>query len=188
MKHFLESIMDWIALASIGYFFAVNTAYLFLLSASAWALSLQAKKRPLLNYLNQNDSAFAPSISILAPAYNEEATVVESVKSFLMLEYPSFEIIVINDGSKDNTLQKLIENFSLEKINPIYDNSLSATEVRGAYQSQLHPQLKVIDKKMVVKLTPSMWGSVFHATISFAPWIQIHYSKKMLCLRWLRHF
>lgn len=147
MKNFIESIMDWIALASIGYFFAVNTAYLFLLSASAWALSLQAKKRPLLNYLNQNDSAFAPSVSILAPAYNEEATVVESVKSFLMLEYPSFEIIVINDGSKDNTLQRLIENFALEKINPIYDNSLSSTEVRGAYQSQLHPQLKVIDKE-----------------------------------------
>ncbi len=147
MNFFSDSAMEWIALASIVYFFIVNTIYLLLLMASVWALSDQVKKKPVLNYLNQNDSAFAPSISILAPAYNEQETVVDSIKSFLMLEYPSFEIIAINDGSTDETLQRLINNFGLEKINPIYDGSLSETEVRGAYQSKIHPQLKVIDKK-----------------------------------------
>ncbi|MBQ5730057.1 MAG: glycosyltransferase, partial [Bacteroidaceae bacterium] len=67
-------------------------------------------KRILLN------SPHTPGISIVAPAYNEETTVVDNVNSLLGMDYPKFEVIIGNDGSKDKTLEKLIENFDLVEV------------------------------------------------------------------------
>lgn len=92
-------------------------------------------------------SIFAPGISVLAPAYNEEATISESIKSFLMLDYPNYVVIVINDGSKDKTLERLKETFLLESDSFFYDGRLSKTTIRGTYRSKLHPNLIVIDKE-----------------------------------------
>ena len=58
-------------------------------------------------------SPYTPGVSIVAPAYNEEATVVTNIKSLLRQDYPKFEIVIVNDGSKDNTLQEMIDNFDL---------------------------------------------------------------------------
>lgn len=58
-------------------------------------------------------SPFTPGVSIVAPAYNEENTIVDNVKSLLSQDYPKFEVIIVNDGSKDSTLQKMIDNFDL---------------------------------------------------------------------------
>lgn len=55
-------------------------------------------------------------ISIIVPAYNEEITIVETIKSLLRLEYKSYEIIVVNDGSTDHTSQKVVEYFGLSKV------------------------------------------------------------------------
>jgi cellulose synthase/poly-beta-1,6-N-acetylglucosamine synthase-like glycosyltransferase len=67
-------------------------------------------------------SPLAPSVSIIAPAYNEEVNIITNVKSLLSLDYPNYEIIIVNDGSKDKTLQLLIDTFEMETIpyNPIY--------------------------------------------------------------------
>ena len=56
-------------------------------------------------------SPYTPGVSIVAPAYNEEKTIVNNVKSLLSQDYPKFEIVIVNDGSKDNTLQEMIDNF-----------------------------------------------------------------------------
>lgn len=131
---------------SLIYLFAVNSVSLFLIIASVWALHRQVQLAPLANSLDRANSAFAPSISIIAPAYNEAKTVVHSVNSFLLLNYPSFEVIVVNDGSKDETLRVLIDAFSLQEVQPIYDDSLSKTKVKSYYRSTLHPNLTVINK------------------------------------------
>src|SRR3954469_1360332 len=60
-------------------------------------------------------STQAPGISILAPAYNEGATIVENVRSLLSIHYPNLEVVVINDGSKDDSLEKLIAAYELRK-------------------------------------------------------------------------
>lgn len=143
---FILSFVPVFATLSIVYFFFVNSIYLFLLLASAVSLHKQTQLRSLRPSLRGAVRDFAPSISILAPAYNEEATVVESVKSFMMLNYPSFEVIVINDGSKDRTLFKLIEAFALERVDITPDTRLSDTRVRGTYRSKWHPNLIVVDK------------------------------------------
>lgn len=146
MTQFILSFVPIFATLSILYFFFVNSIYMFLLLASAVSLRRQSQLRSLRPTLKGTVGSFAPSISILAPAYNEEATVVESVKSFMMLNYPSFEVIVINDGSKDRTLARLIEAFALEAVEIQPDTTLSSTPVRGTYRSKWHPNLVVIDK------------------------------------------
>ncbi len=85
-------------------------------------------------------------ISVIVPAYNEENGIVESIKSLLQLEYPDFQLIVVNDGSKDSTLQKLFENFSIRQVSftPFY--KLKSQPIRSVFMSSEYPNLIVIDK------------------------------------------
>ena len=102
-------------------------------------------------------SKVAPSISVLAPAYNESATITDSVKGLLALYYPNLEVIVINDGSSDATLEILAKQFALDPLENIYGchlDALETMEVLGRYRSRNHPNLVVVDKKNGEKPTP----------------------------------
>lgn len=94
-------------------------------------------------------SSNLPSISVLAPAFNEEANVVENVRSLLTLNYPSYEIVIINDGSKDGTLDALLNTFDLQKQEFLYHPFIPTKEVRGVYKSknEAYKNLTVIDKE-----------------------------------------
>jgi cellulose synthase/poly-beta-1,6-N-acetylglucosamine synthase-like glycosyltransferase len=87
-----------------------------------------------------------PSISIIAPAYNEAANIIESTNSLLNQRYPHFELIVVNDGSKDQTLNTLIDYFKLEKIDMIYRTRLKSRSLRGIYVNKNIPNLIVGEK------------------------------------------
>lgn len=87
-------------------------------------------------------------VSIIAPAFNESATIVYNVKSLLSQEYPKFEVIIINDGSTDNSLELLISEFSLVKVDFFYQEKIHTQPVRGHYKSTnpIYSKLLVIDK------------------------------------------
>ncbi len=85
-------------------------------------------------------------VSLLVPAYNEEVNIVHNVHAMLALEYPDVEVIVINDGSKDQTLDRLIETFSLRPMARAFDPAVPHAPIRGIYGSSVHPHLHVIDK------------------------------------------
>jgi cellulose synthase/poly-beta-1,6-N-acetylglucosamine synthase-like glycosyltransferase len=89
----------------------------------------------------------APPIAVLAPAYNEEITIVESVTSLLALHYPDFEVIVINDGSSDATLGAVISHFGLSRVERYHDTKVQHQPIRGLYASPRFPRLLVIDKE-----------------------------------------
>lgn len=94
-------------------------------------------------------SAISPSVSIIAPAYNEAASIVANVRSLLSVYYENLEIIIVNDGSKDNSLDLLIEAYDLEKI-PFYCNQRIKTKpIRGIYKStnEVFKKLIVVDKE-----------------------------------------
>lgn len=88
----------------------------------------------------------SPPIALLAPAYNEALTIVQSVRSLLSLHYPNFEVVVINDGSKDDTLQVLIEAFDLQPLQRHFDLELDHQPIRAIYGAAHQPRLIVVDK------------------------------------------
>ncbi|HEX8192104.1 MAG TPA: glycosyltransferase [Allosphingosinicella sp.] len=89
----------------------------------------------------------APGIALLAPAFNEELTIVESVNSLLALHYPDFEVIVINDGSKDATLATVVDHFGLERVERYHDIAVKHQPIRGLYATPRLPRLLVVDKE-----------------------------------------
>ena len=86
-------------------------------------------------------------ISLIVPAYNESATIITSIRAMLQLEYPDYEVLVVNDGSKDDTLQKLIDEFDLRPFPEAYRQRIPCKPVRAIYGSPRYPMLRVIDKE-----------------------------------------
>ena len=83
---------------------------------------------------------------MIAPAYNEAATMEESLRGLLTLYYPNLEVVVVNDGSKDGTMAVLIEQFDLVPTHPIYNRRIETKQVRSLFRSRSYPSLVVIDK------------------------------------------
>ncbi|PKL23897.1 MAG: hypothetical protein CVV47_11550 [Spirochaetae bacterium HGW-Spirochaetae-3] len=129
------------------YAVALNCIYLALIYLARINLLSQAEYWKLLDREYLFTPGLLPSISILAPAYNEAKTVVQSVQSLLTLAYPDFQVIVINDGSSDDTMGVLSEEFALERIDPTTSGTLPTAPVRGVYRSPGYAKLLVIDKE-----------------------------------------
>ncbi|WP_309680679.1 glycosyltransferase [Polaromonas sp.] len=128
-----------------GYFILLNGGYLALNFLSLFALHRNNQEK-LLDDLPQVFTGLEPGISILVPAYNEEATITASIRSMFQLTYSDFEVIVINDGSKDSTLEVLKREFSLLPFPQARREGLATQAVRGVYRSMRYPNLRVIDK------------------------------------------
>lgn len=92
-------------------------------------------------------SELSPPVSIIVPAYNEASGIVESVRSMSMLRYARFEIIVVNDGSTDETLERLIEGFRMAEVTVPFRQEIDTAEVRGVYRSTLPLPIIVVDKE-----------------------------------------
>jgi cellulose synthase/poly-beta-1,6-N-acetylglucosamine synthase-like glycosyltransferase len=90
---------------------------------------------------------FYKPVSILVPAYNEELSIVASVRSFLALHHPQFEVVVVNDGSRDGTMDAMLEEFSLVEVPMVYRRVLETRPVRRIYRSIRYPHLLVVDKE-----------------------------------------
>lgn len=94
-------------------------------------------------------SPYTPGVSIVAPAYNEERTIVDNVNSLLSQDYPLFEVIIVNDGSRDKTLELLIENFSLVEVPFAYVEYIHTKPYKRLFKST-NPEYKrliVVDKE-----------------------------------------
>lgn len=97
-------------------------------------------------YYKMVASTYIPPVSILVPSYNEEKTIVNNIKSLLSMEYSQFEVVVINDGSKDETLDVLRKAFDLRRVDKPYQKKIITQDVKGIYVSAMIPNLTVIDK------------------------------------------
>ena len=137
---------DFLTSFFLLYFIALNGVYLALNALSVTAVFRNNQQRDL-DDLPQVQSVLDPPISLLIPAYNEAATIAATVRSALQLTYSQFEIIVINDGSRDDTLQTLVREFSLLPFPEAYRIQLKTQVVRGIYRSTTYPQLRVVDKE-----------------------------------------
>lgn len=129
------------------YVLAINTVYFIQLILSAFSLFDYIRKMYYSDYKKYTTSANMIPISVLVPAYNEEDTIVENIKSLLALNYPSFEVIVINDGSKDDTFKKIVEAYNLKDIRQPVRYLIKTKKVKGIYKNLDIPNLTLVDKE-----------------------------------------
>jgi cellulose synthase/poly-beta-1,6-N-acetylglucosamine synthase-like glycosyltransferase len=142
----LEVALAWYTNFILLFFFASNSYYLVLTVAGFWQTLrvFREVRRPDQRRLLR--SPLTPPVSVLAPAFNEEANVVDNVRSLLMLDYPLFEVILVNDGSKDRTLGRLVDAFDLRRSARSFEQTLPCKPIRGVYESVTYPNLVVVDK------------------------------------------
>ncbi len=130
----------------LAYFVVLNSVYLGLFVVSLFGVLRFVRRTFFSDYRQIMQSDMTWPVTILVPAHNEERTIVQTVRSLMMTNYGEFEIIVINDGSTDATLQRLVEAFELRRMDRIYKRSLPTRPVRGTYGSLAHANLAVVDK------------------------------------------
>lgn len=123
--------------------------YLILAIVALFELRKVVRENKLAQYKSLMVYDRVPWVSIVAPAFNEEKTIVENINGLLHLRYPKYEIIVVNDGSKDETLQTAIDAFELVKVNFAINSVLDCKEIRGIYRSNLetYSNLIIVDKE-----------------------------------------
>lgn len=123
--------------------------YAMLAILSFMNIRLFLRKESYTDYKVIVGSPLAPGISVIAPAFNEGLTIISNIRSLLTFDYPNYEVIIINDGSTDDTLEKVVNEFSLVKVEFAYDIKLSAKPVRGVYKStdEAYAKLVIVDKE-----------------------------------------
>ena len=142
VAHFVNNILFIVTVI-------IFTAYLALTVYSAIALRKYLRKNSYIDYNSIISSPLVPSISVIVPAYNESASIVDNIRTLLSLYYNNYEIVVINDGSSDDSLEKVIEAYELEKVNYYYDYRLPCERIRGIYKSRnrSYKKLMIVDKQ-----------------------------------------
>lgn len=131
----------------VGFYYAIiNSVYSLLLILSLFGVINRLQRIKYSSFRELLSSSEAPPISLLIPAYNEKEIILRTINSALAIQYPSFEVIVINDGSTDGTLEKLIKTYNLRKIDYVYRTFIKTAPILGFYFSPQFPQLLVVDK------------------------------------------
>ena len=132
----------------IGFYYGVvNIIYTILLVISLFVVLRHIRRikySPIKDFIASPET---PPITILIPAYNEERIILRTIRSALSVNYPFFEVIVINDGSTEETLSTLIHTLKLRRIDRAYRNILKSSPVRGFYYHPEMPNLLVVDKE-----------------------------------------
>ncbi len=139
----LTGFIEW---GILGYFLALHLTHLSLILRAFFSIRGYQDEVET----DRLDTAFETShykpMTLICPAHNEEAGVVPSVNSLISLRYPEFQVVVVNDGSKDATLERLIAAFKLRPSHRVLRELLPTAEVRGIYESAYVPNLVVVDK------------------------------------------
>jgi cellulose synthase/poly-beta-1,6-N-acetylglucosamine synthase-like glycosyltransferase len=148
----MDVFFDFLAYIVNNFIFGLTiiifSSYLFLAVISAIALRNYLRKNSFIDYNNIILAPITPSISVIAPAYNEEKTIVDNIRALLALYYNNFEVTVVNDGSTDNTFKTVIEAFDMERVNYFFDYRIPCERIRGVYKSRNRSfkKLTFIDK------------------------------------------
>jgi cellulose synthase/poly-beta-1,6-N-acetylglucosamine synthase-like glycosyltransferase len=128
------------------YFAVLNLLYALFGYLGLRSVIIYSRELPQVALKDLLEREFYKPVSILVPAYNEEAGIVPSIRSLLALHYPEFEVVVTNDGSTDATMERLIDAFALVEVPQVYRRRIETVPVTRMLRSLRHPNLTVIDK------------------------------------------
>ncbi|MGH9782965.1 MAG: glycosyltransferase family 2 protein, partial [Terriglobia bacterium] len=149
----METLRDLVILVTnifnniiVLYFFLANGSYTILMVMSFIHIWLYQLRIGYAGLQEVRESPVTPPVSVIVPAFNEENSIILTVESLLKLDYPALEIIVVDDGSTDQTLSKLVEHFQLVKMDLICRSRLSATPPAAFYHNPHIAPLTVVSK------------------------------------------
>src|SRR5215204_87004 len=145
---FLNTLYDLFTYSVFAYSVIILGMYISIGFYSIGETRKYIRKSSFAEFKLLASSEHAPSLSILAPAYNEGATIIENVRSLLSIYYNNFEVIIINDGSKDASLQKLIDVYNLEQVDYFSEQPIKTKPIKAVYKSHnpVYKKLVVVDK------------------------------------------
>jgi len=143
----LHDVALVVATVTLVYFTALNLVYLAFTGVAWRSLNRHLRARGHAPDEEVFSSPVTPPVSVLVPAYDEEPTIVDSVHSLLALRYPEHEVIVVNDGSRDRTLERLRDAFDLVPVRKALRVVVPTAPIRGVYVSRRHRHLWVVDKE-----------------------------------------
>ncbi len=129
------------------YYLLSNLAYLTMLVIALKTSVAHLRRLESIRFDWIKASPMVPPITMLVPAHNEEKSICMAVRNLLDLDYPELEVIVINDGSADKTLQIMQDEFRLRLVRAVYVPQVTSAPVRGLYRSDLDVRLLVVDKE-----------------------------------------
>jgi cellulose synthase/poly-beta-1,6-N-acetylglucosamine synthase-like glycosyltransferase len=129
------------------YLAVLYTAYTWLLALAFVETRRRRRERAVDDLDVLAESRFAAGVSIIVPAFNESAGLPRTVRSLLALDYPEFEVIVVNDGSTDDTLARLVREFDLVPAQTTSRDIVSTAVTEGYYRTAADRRLLVIDKR-----------------------------------------
>ena len=139
-------VVLWLSGFFIFYFALLALTYIIFFVKSVIHLRQYRHYVKVVDFESLLRTSLAKPISILVPAFNEESNILETVRALLSLHYPQFEVIVVNDGSTDDTLKLLIDEFELKPRSRVYQRKISTKPVNAIYEGTKYPGLIVIDK------------------------------------------
>jgi cellulose synthase/poly-beta-1,6-N-acetylglucosamine synthase-like glycosyltransferase len=140
-------LLTGIPVVAVVFFAVVNGFYVVSFVAASADLLTRARETRAESRSRVLSSELAPRISVLVPAFNEELTLVESVRATLTMQYPDLEVVVVDDGSTDGTLDVLIREFSLRPIRPVFEPTVPTAEIVAIYRSRTSTNLVVVAKR-----------------------------------------
>ncbi len=147
MHSFILQCFDYMNTVILIYFLVTNATYTLLMVLSLYSVTLHAKFAAQHKHEDLAASPATPPVALIVPAFNEEDAISETVLSLMRLNYPEKEIIVVDDGSTDGTIQRLIEQFQLMRMDLIYRQAVPAKPVLAFYHNNHFPDLLVISKE-----------------------------------------
>lgn len=131
------------------YALLIMFSYLLIMLVSALAVRDYMHKSRFMDFDQIARSPLSPSIALIAPAYNEGLNIVENIRSLMAVQYPYYQVIIVNDGSKDDSMEKAINAFDLVKVPCFVDEKIKTKPIRGIYKSKnkRYKKLLLVDKE-----------------------------------------
>ncbi|HUR37692.1 MAG TPA: glycosyltransferase family 2 protein, partial [Terriglobales bacterium] len=129
------------------YFIISGVVYTAMMLVSLYTVTLHSRIARRLGYGNLADSPVTPPVTLIIPAYNEEDAIIQTTTSMLELNYPEKEVIVVDDGSTDHSVLRMVQHFKLQRVEKVYRERIPANRPIVFYLNPEIPGLLLVSKE-----------------------------------------